>query len=164
MTQSSQLPVISHPTRLAYAEVAPHTMAALSALQSVVNRSNIEKPTVELAKLRASQINGCSFCLDMHFRDAVAAGEQLERLYLLDAWEESPVYTARERAALRWTEAVTRLSEGGGVSDEVFAEARREFSEQELSELTLALVAINAWNRFNVAFRTPPALKDSNHA
>lgn len=164
MTQSIDSPVISHPARLAYADVAPGTMAALSALQSAVNKSGLEKATVELAKLRASQINGCSFCLDMHFRDAVAAGERLERLYLLDAWEESPVYTARERAALRWTEAVTRLSEGAGVSDAVFAEARREFSENELAELTLALVAINAWNRFNVAFRTPPALKEPTHA
>ncbi len=160
MTSSTHSPVVSHPARLAYADVAPRTMSALLALQSAVNASGLEKATVELAKLRASQINGCAFCLDMHFRDAVAAGEKLERLYLLDAWEESPVYTARERAALRWTEAVTRLSEGAGVPDAVFAEARREFSEAELAELTLALVAINAWNRFNVAFRTPPALQD----
>jgi len=159
MTSFAESPVVTHPPRLAYADVAPETMTALSALQRAVNVSPLERPTVELAKLRASQINGCAFCLDMHFRDAIAAGERLERLYLLDAWRESPVYTARERAALRWTEAVTRLSEGT-VSDEDFAEARREFTEEELAQLTLAIVAINAWNRFNVAFRTPPALKE----
>jgi AhpD family alkylhydroperoxidase len=134
---------------------APAVLPAMLALQQVVNDTSLEHSLKELVKLRASQINRCAFCIDMHFRDAMEAGEQTERLYLLDAWEEVSNYTARERAALKWTEALTRLSEGG-VSDEVFAEVSAEFTESELQELTLAIVAINGWNRFNVGFRVPP--------
>jgi AhpD family alkylhydroperoxidase len=109
-----------------------------------------------LAKLRTSQINGCAFCIDMHFRDALKRGERAERLYLLDAWQEVDVYSARERAALAWAEALARLANHAGVSDEVYESASAEFTEAELLELTLALVAISGWNHFNVAFRVPP--------
>lgn len=141
--------------RLKDREAAPAVFNAMMALQQVVNQSSLEPALLELAKLRASQINRCAFCIDMHVRDAQARGERAERLHLLNAWEEVDVYSARERAALRWTEALTRLSEGG-VSDAVFEEVSSEFSEAELLELTLALVAINGWNRFNVGFRVPP--------
>ena len=127
----------------------------MMALQQAVNRNGLEPALLELVKLRASQINGCAFCLDLHFRAAQARGERVDRLYLLDAWTEVAVYSARERAALRWTEALTRLA-GEPVSDDVYATARAEFSEAELLDLTLAIVAINGWNRFNVAFRVPP--------
>ena len=105
--------------------------------------------------MRASQINGCAYCLDMHSKDARAEGETEQRLYCLPAWRETPFYTDRERAALAWTEAVTLITEGH-VPDEVFAEVRKSFSEQELAELTLAVVAINGWNRFAIAFRAVP--------
>lgn len=130
----------------------------MSALQQVVNQSSLEPALLELVKLRASQINRCAFCIDMHVRDAQKRGERADRLYLLNAWNEVAIYSARERAALRWTEALTRLPEG--VSDDVFAEASGEFAEEELLELTLAIVAINGWNRFNVGFRVPPAAHD----
>lgn len=142
--------------RLQNRQASPAVWAAMSALQQTVNRSTLEPALLELVKLRASQINRCAFCIDMHFRDARAHGERLDRLYLLDAWEEVAIYSARERAALRWTEALTRLPDGG-VPDATFAEASAVFSEAELLELTLAIVAINGWNRFNVGFRVPPA-------
>jgi len=108
-----------------------------------------------LLEFRVSQINGCAYCLDMHSKDLRAAGETEQRLYLLEAWRESPFYTDRERAALAWAEAVTLVTEGH-VPDEVFAQARKQFSEEELANLTLAVVAINGWNRLNIAFRTMP--------
>jgi AhpD family alkylhydroperoxidase len=108
-----------------------------------------------LVTTRASQINGCAFCLDMHIREAKEAGESDERIYLLTAWREVDVYTLRERAALAWTERLTRLADAH-VTDEDFEAAREEFSEEELAHLTLAIVAINGWNRFNVGFRVPP--------
>ena len=143
--------------RLKDVNSAPAVFPAMLALQKMVEESSLENSLVELVKLRASQINGCAFCIDMHFKDATAEGERADRLYLLDAWEEAGVYSARERAALRWTEALTRLADGP-VLDEVFDEARAEFSEAELLELTLAIVAINGWNRFNVGFRVPPGM------
>lgn len=127
----------------------------MMALQQAANRSALERPLLELVKLRASQINGCAFCIDMHAREAKHAGETDERLHLLNAWEEAGVYTPRECAALRWTEALTRLA-GNPVSETVFAEVRAEFSEEEMTDLTLAIVAINGWNRFSVGFRVPP--------
>ena len=127
------------------------------ALQAAVNASGLEPSLQELIKLRVSQINGCAFCIDMHFREAKAKGEKEERLYLLDAWRESPVYTDRERAALGWAEAVTLVSQTH-VPDDVFREARTHFDETELVNLTLAVVAINGWNRFSIGFRVPPAL------
>ncbi|HTJ00473.1 MAG TPA: carboxymuconolactone decarboxylase family protein [Dongiaceae bacterium] len=147
--------VVTPKTRLENRLAAPAVLPAMLALQQVVNESSLESSLVELVKLRASQINRCAFCIDMHYADALARGERADRLYLLDAWEETDRYTPRERAALHWAEAVTRLPDAG-VSDAVFAQARANFSEAELQELTLAIVAINGWNRFNVAFRVPP--------
>lgn len=141
--------------RIHYRTAAPQVVAAMLALQKAVNESGLEPSLLELVKLRASQLNGCAFCIDMHFRDAKRAGETDERLYLLNAWEEAPDYTDRERAALRWTEALTALA-GHPVSDETFAEVRAHFSEEELVKLTLAIVTINGWNRFSVGFKVPP--------
>jgi AhpD family alkylhydroperoxidase len=141
--------------RLNYAKVAPNTLQAMLALQEAADRGGLEPGLLRLVELRTSQINGCAFCLDMHFREAKAHDETDERLYLLDAWREVDVHTRRERAALGWTEALTRLAERN-VSEDDYAAAREEFSEAELAQLTLSIVAINGWNRFNVGFRTPP--------
>jgi AhpD family alkylhydroperoxidase len=135
--------------------VAPEAMKAMSAFQAQLSASTLEHGLLELVKYRASQLNGCAWCMDMHTKHARAAGETEQRLYLLSAWRECPFYTERERAALAWTEAVTLLA-NDAVSDEVFAAARAAFSERELVELTMAIIAINGWNRINVAFRTPP--------
>jgi AhpD family alkylhydroperoxidase len=141
--------------RLDWTSAAPATWQALGALQGVVNQCGLEAPLLELVKMRASQLNGCAWCLDMHSKDARAAGETEQRLYLLSAWREAEhLYTGRERAALRWTEALTRLGDDG-VPDAVFEQARGQFSEAELTNLTLAIIAINGWNRMNVAFRLP---------
>ena len=134
--------------------VSPKAYQAMSGLQQYVNESGLEHSLLELVKMRASQINGCAYCLDMHSKDARAAGETEQRLYLLDAWREVDLYSDRERAALEWTEAVTRVFDGH-VPDRVFETARAQFSEQELVDLTLAIVAINGWNRLNIAFRVP---------
>jgi AhpD family alkylhydroperoxidase len=122
-------------------------------LQQYVNESAIEHSLLELVKMRASQINGCAFCLDMHSRDAIKAGETAQRLFLLDAWREVSLYTARERAALAWTEALTKVTDGH-VPDEVFEAVRPHFSDAELVDLSLAIVAINGWNRLAIAFRS----------
>lgn len=114
----------------------------------------IEKNLLHLLELRVSQLNGCAYCIDMHSKDLRAAGETEQRLYLLDAWRESPVYTDRERAAFAWAEAVTFVADGH-VSDEVYEAARKQFSEEELVDLTFAVTTINTWNRLNIAFRTP---------
>lgn len=143
--------------RLEYAKASPQALKAMYGLQAAVNASGLEPSLQELIKLRVSQINGCAFCIDMHFREAKAKGEREERLYLLDAWRESPVYTPRERAALAWAEAVTLVSQTH-VPDEVFTEARGQFEEAELVNLTLAVVAINGWNRFAISFRATPLL------
>lgn len=140
------------PTRIDFHRLSPRGVQAMLGLQSYVNHSGLEHGLLELVKMRASQINGCAYCLDMHSKDARAAGESEQRLYLLDAWHEAPVYTDRERAALGWTEAVTRLADTH-VPDDVFQVARGQFSEQELVDLTLAIVAINGWNRLCVSFR-----------
>jgi AhpD family alkylhydroperoxidase len=141
--------------RLKYWKAAPDVFHAMGQLQDAVNQSGLERALLDLVTLRASQLNGCAFCMDMHVKDARAHGETQERLDLLIAWRESPFYTDRERAGLAWAEAVTLLG-GGHVSDEVYLEARGHFSEAELVKLTLALVTINGWNRLNVAFRTVP--------
>lgn len=141
--------------RLDPRRAAPKAMQALLGVQTHVNASGLDHGLLELVKYRASQLNGCAWCMDMHTKDARAGEETEQRLYLLSAWRECPFYTERERAALAWTEAVTRLADGG-VSDEVFAAARAQFSEQELVDLTVAVIAINGWNRINVAFRTVP--------
>lgn len=141
--------------RINYREASSIALPAMLALQQAVNRSGLEPSLQELVKLRASQINNCAFCMNMHFHEARQKGEREERLILLGAWEELNFFTPRERAALRWTEVLTRLP-GGHVSDKVFAEVREQFSEEELTNLTLAIVAINGWNRFCVGFRVPP--------
>lgn len=144
-------------SRIDYTKASPAALKAMYALQTAVNGSGLESSLLELIKLRVSQINGCAFCIDMHFREAKAQGEKEERLYLLDAWRESPVYTDRERAALSWAESVTLVSQTH-VPDDVFAEARKHFNESELVNLTLAVVAINGWNRFSISFRVMPLL------
>jgi AhpD family alkylhydroperoxidase len=146
--------------RMNFYQAAPDTIKALTALEAQIQASGLEKSLIELVKTRASQINGCAFCINMHTADARKQGETEQRLYLLNAWRESPLYTDRERAALAWTEALTLLA--GGVGDEVYAQASAEFSEKELAYLTSAIASINVWNRFGAAFRwTPPPRKKS---
>ncbi len=141
--------------RFDYRQFAPDVYAAMAHLQAAVNKSGLEPALLELVKLRASQINGCAYCIDMHFKDACAAGETAQRLYLLDAWRETPLYSERERAALAWTESVTLIHEDG-APDEVYEQARKHFSEQQLASLTLAIIAINGWNRLSIGFHMPP--------
>jgi AhpD family alkylhydroperoxidase len=129
-------------------------LGAMLALQREVDASGLERPLLELVKIRASQMNGCAYCLDMHTKDARAHGETEQRIYALNAWRDAPFFTARERAALAWTEAVTRVGETH-VPDEVHADARAGLSEAELIALTFAVAAINSWNRLAVALRLP---------
>jgi AhpD family alkylhydroperoxidase len=136
-------------------KVAPDVYKAMGALEAAVKASGLEHGLIGLVELRASQINGCAYCIDMHSKKLRAAGESEERLYLLDAWHEAPIYSDRERAALAWTEAVTLIAEGH-VPDSVYDEARQQFSDDELAKLTLAIVTINGWNRFAIAFRATP--------
>jgi AhpD family alkylhydroperoxidase len=143
------------PERLNPRDAAPDAMNAMSRLHAWVRNCGLEHTLLELVKLRASQINGCAWCMDMHTKELRAAGESEQRLYLLSAWRECPFYSARERAALAWTEALTTLDDGD-VPDDVYALARGEFGEQELVNLTLAIVAINGANRINIAFRAVP--------
>jgi len=141
-------------SRINYVKAAPGARDALLHLSEYVHQSGLEESLFGLVFLRASQINGCAFCIDMHWKDLRAMGQSEETLYMLDAWRESPGYTERERAALGWTEAVTLVTEGH-VPDEVYQSARRQFSDAELVNLTLAIGVINTWNRMNIAFRTP---------
>lgn len=141
--------------RLDPRKVAPEAMSAMSDLHRYVGKCGLDHGLLELVKLRASQINGCAWCMDMHTKELRAAGETEQRLYLVSAWRECPFYSERERAALAWTEALTLLTDGN-VPDDVFDAARKQFSEEELVKLTLAIVAINAANRINVAFRAVP--------
>jgi AhpD family alkylhydroperoxidase len=149
-------------SRIDYNRVKPEALHAMLGLERYVQRSSIEHRLRELVNLRASIINGCAYCIDMHTKDARAAGESEQRLYALAAWHEAPFYTERERAALAWTDAVTRVSETH-VPDEVFAYVRQHFSEEELVDLTMAVVTINAFNRLAISFRVevgsyqPPA-------
>src|ERR1051326_9009257 len=136
--------------RIDYLKVGRGVYEAMLGLEKYLHQCGLEEKLLVLLKLRVSQINGCAYCIDMHWKDLRAQGESEQRLYGLDAWEESPYYTERERAALAWTEAVTRVTEGH-VPDAVFQEARRHFSEKEIADLTLAVVAINGWNRLNIA-------------
>jgi AhpD family alkylhydroperoxidase len=141
--------------RLEYAKVAPEAVKTMLGLAHYLNQSGFDSKLLNLIDMRASQINGCAYCLDMHWKDAKAEGETDQRLYSLDAWRETPYYSDRERAALAWTEALTRVTDGN-VPDEVYEEVRKHFSEKELADLSLAVVAINGWNRLNIAFRTLP--------
>lgn len=139
--------------RIRYSKAAPGAYRAMAGLEKYVHECGLEPSLLELVKMRASQINGCAFCLDMHWKDARAAGESEQRLYSLDAWRETSFYTERERAALAWTEAVTLIAENH-IADELYEQARRHFSEEELVNLTMAVVAINGWNRLSISFRT----------
>lgn len=141
--------------RIDYRAAGPKVFKALLDLEGAVRATELETPLLELVRMRASQINGCAYCIDMHSKDARAAGETEQRLYALNAWRETPFFTDRERAALAWTEELTLIAETD-VSDELFAETREQFSESEIAALTLAIVAINAWNRFAIGFRAVP--------
>ena len=139
--------------RLEFAKVAPGARDAMLGVERYVHGAGLEPALLELVKIRASQINGCAWCLDMHTKDARARGEREQRLYAVAAWHEAPFFTDRERTALAWTEAVTLVATTH-VPDDVYAVARAQFGEKELVDLTLAVIAINGWNRLNVAFRT----------
>jgi len=143
------------PSRIAYLKVAPDAYKAMQGLETYLHQCGLEIPLIDLIKLRASQINGCAYCIDMHWKDLRALDENEQRLYGLDAWEESPYYSDRERAALAWTEAVTNIQDGH-ASDEVYEAVRKHFSEKELADLTLAVASINAWNRLAIAGRSEP--------
>ena len=141
--------------RIDHARVAPEAVRAMTGLETYVRRSGLEPALVELVKLRASFMNGCSYCVDMHTKDARLAGETEQRLYAVPVWRETPVFTPRERAALAWTESVTALAVTG-VPDEAYDDVRAQFSEEEIVALTMAIVAINGWNRIAVSFRAEP--------
>jgi len=141
--------------RLNIAKASPGAVKAMLDIESYLAKCGLERPLLHLVKMRASQINGCAYCLDMHSKDARAEGETEQRLYALDAWRETPFYSARERAALAWTEALTLVAQTH-APDDVFGEARAQFSEKELADLTLAIVAINGWNRIAIGFRSEP--------
>jgi AhpD family alkylhydroperoxidase len=138
--------------RLNFYQAAPDTMKALEALEGQILASGLEKSLIELVKTRASQINGCAFCINMHTSDARKQGETEQRIYLLNAWRESPLYTERERAALAWTEAVTLIAETR-APDADYEAVRAQFSEAETVNLTMLIGAINAWNRLAISFR-----------
>jgi len=142
-------------TRLDAKAIAPDAFNALRGLQDYVDASSIEKPLLELVKIRASQINGCAFCINKHTADAVKGGESHARPHLLNAWRETELFTARERAALALTEAVTLVAESH-VPDEVYDEARQQFSDKEVVDLAYAIFTINAWNRLAITFRMQP--------
>ncbi len=139
--------------RIDFTKAAPQAAAAMFGLERYLHGCGLEPSLLNLVKLRASQINGCAYCLDMHSKEARAAGETEQRIYVLDAWREAPFYSARERAALAWTEALTLVSRDQGP-DDVYDTARDQFSERELVDLSLAVVAINGWNRLVIGLRS----------
>jgi len=141
--------------RFDYDRSAPGVYEAMAALDRYLGRCSLDRRLLYLAQLRASQINGCAYCLDMHWKDLRAVGETEQRLYSLDAWRETPYYSPKERAVLAWTEAVTSIA-GERVPDRVFAQVRAELEERELCDLTLAVAAINAWNRLSISARLVP--------
>jgi len=141
--------------RIDLMHVSPGIIQSMLGLERQVHQARFDSKLLDLVRMRASQINGCAYCLDMHSKDARANGETEQRLYGLEAWRETPYYSERERAALEWTEALTLVTETH-VPDEVFERVREQFSEDELAHLSLAVVAINGWNRLNVAARTVP--------
>jgi AhpD family alkylhydroperoxidase len=142
-------------SRLEIQRIAPQAYRAMAGLESYVRNSGLEPALVLLVKLRASQMNGCSFCIDMHTKDARADGESEQRLYALVAWRETPFFTDRERAALAWTEELTLISENH-APDSIYEDVRQRFTEEELVNLTMAIVTINGWNRICVGFRKVP--------
>lgn len=141
--------------RLDAGKLSPEGYRAVYALEQYVRHCGLETSLLELVRLRASQLNGCAYCVDMHTKDARAEGETEQRLYAVSVWEETPFFTDRERAALAWTEAVTLVGKDH-VPDEVYEQARAQFSEKELVDLTLAVIAINSWNRLAISFRAVP--------
>jgi AhpD family alkylhydroperoxidase len=141
--------------RIRYEKYAPQALHAIYALERHLSASPLGERLLHLIKVRASQINGCAYCIDMHYKDARALGETEQRLYQLDAWRETPFYSARERAALEWTEALTLVAQTR-VPDELYKSVRKEFSESELVDLTYAIMAINSWNRLLISFRAVP--------
>ncbi len=141
--------------RLDYSRESDGALKGLLELERYVHGSGLERTLYELVKTRASQINGCAYCIDMHTKDARKAGETEQRLYTLSAWRETPFYTPRERAALEWTEALTLIS-GNDVPDPLYEAVREHFTEKEIIALTMAIIAINGWNRLAISFRTPP--------
>ena len=150
--------------RINYAKAAPGAMHAMLELQRYTQQSGLDHTLLHLVKLRASQINGCGYCLDMHSKDARAAGETEQRIYVLNAWREAPFYSERERAALAWTEEITMISEG--VSEEVLEATKAQFNEKEIVDMTMGLVTINAWNRLSIglgaevgSYQVPAAAK-----
>lgn len=145
--------------RLNFAQLSPELFKSLMTLSNEIKKGSIEQSILDLIDIRASQINGCAFCLDMHSKEAKIHGERELRLYHLAAWRESTLFSPRERAALAWTEVVTKLPEGG-VPDEVYERVRGQLSEKELSDLTFQVMAINMWNRASVAFRAVPGSAD----
>ncbi len=141
--------------RFNYGKAAPGVYDAMDALDQYLSRSSLEPSLLHLVRLRASQVNGCAYCIDMHWKDLRALGDTEQRLYSLDAWRESPYYTDRERAALAWTETVTMVG-AGHAPESAYDEVRPHFNEKELSDLTLAVATINAWNRLSIAARLVP--------
>ena len=139
-------------TRLDYQKAFSEGYQGMLHLEAIIRRSGLEASLYELVKIRASQLNGCAFCIDMHTKDARAKGETEQRIYALSAWHEAPFFTERERAALAWTEAITNIQQGH-ASEEAFAQARVQFGEEELVKLTYAITQINSWNRIAIAFR-----------
>lgn len=138
--------------RIEYAQQAPQGIGAMMALENYLADCGLEYPLIELVKTRVSQLNGCAYCIDMHTRDARRAGESEQRLYALTAWRETPFFSERERAALAWAEALTLIA-GRDVDDALYAQARAQFDEKELVDLTLAVTTINSWNRIALSFR-----------
>jgi AhpD family alkylhydroperoxidase len=138
--------------RIDYRKVAPAAVSGMLGVQRYVDHCSLEKPLLELVKLRASEINGCAYCVDMHSKDARARGETEQRLYAVAVWREAPFFSDRERAALAWTEAVTLIAQTG-IPDDIYQLARGQFNEKELVDLTMAVIAINGWNRLAVSFR-----------
>lgn len=142
-------------SRINYHKKAPEALKGMQELEQYLHSSDLEQSLYELVKLRASQINGCAYCIDMHSKDARVVGESEQRIYALNAWRETNFYTDRERAALAWTEELTKISERE-VSDELYDETRQYFGEKELVTLTMAVIAINGWNRLAISMRTEP--------
>ena len=149
--------------RINLMQVNPGILNAMLGLEKQISKAGLDSQLLDLVRMRASQINGCAYCLDMHSKDARAAGETEQRLYGLNAWREAPYYSARERAALDWTEALTLVSETH-APDDVYERVRAQFSENELAHLSLAIVAINGWNRLAIAFRETAGTYQPQHA
>jgi AhpD family alkylhydroperoxidase len=145
--------------RIAYTHQSPALFKKFLEFSGAIKEAGIDPHLHDLVNIRASQLNGCAFCLDMHVKEATIHGERALRLHHVSIWRESALFSARERAALAWTEVLTRLPEHG-VPDEIYAHARSQFSEKELTDLTFLVMGINAWNRVNVAFQTPPGSAD----